>query len=69
MGGRCGFLRGENQEKILQRVADFAIKHKLKWGASKCEVMRVGKHKDEKKDWELGEITIKETESWGSNNK
>ena len=54
----------ENQEKILQRIADFAIKHKLKWGANKCEVMRVGKHKDAKKEWKLGEIMIKETDSY-----
>ena len=49
---------------MLQRIADFAMKHELRWGASKCEVMRVGKHKEPKKEWKLGEITIQETESY-----
>ena len=38
-----------NQEKMLKRIADFAIKHKLRWGASKCKVMRVGKHQDKER--------------------
>ena len=33
----------ENQTKILERVHQFAIKHKIKWGQEKCKVMRVGK--------------------------
>ena len=34
----------ENQEKMLKRVAEFAKKHKLKWGQQKCKVMQIGKN-------------------------
>ena len=54
----------ENQEEILKRVDDFAIRHKLKWGAAKCRVMRIGKHKEEEKDWNLGDVTIKEADTY-----
>ena len=33
-----------NQEQMLNKLAEFAIKHKLKWGQAKCKVMKVGKH-------------------------
>ena len=51
----------EKQKQVLQKVADFATKHKLKWGREKCNVMRVGKHNDEEQEWQLGNMTIKET--------
>ena len=54
----------DNQKKMLQTIANFAIKHKLKWGASKCNVMRVGKHNENQSQWKLGELLIDETESY-----
>ena len=54
----------DNQKKMLNTVADFAIKHKLKWGANKCNVMRVGKHDKKQSQWKLGELTIDETDSY-----
>ena len=35
----------EEQEKMLEKINEFALKHKIKWGADKCKVMRIGKHK------------------------
>ena len=54
----------ENQEKILNRIADFAIKHKLRWGAEKCRVMRIGKHVNGKQKWKLGTLEIEETDNY-----
>ena len=54
----------KKQEEMLQRIAYFAIKHKLKWGASKCQVMRIGKHEETQTEWKNGEIIIAETESY-----
>ena len=51
----------EEQEQILEKLNEFAIKHKLKWGQNKCNVMRVGKHDKTNKQWKLGELTIEET--------
>ena len=36
----------ENQNDMLKRLDNFAVKHKLEWSAAKCKVMRVGKHKN-----------------------
>ena len=33
----------EEQERTLEKLDEFAIKHKLKWGQNNCNVMRVGK--------------------------
>ena len=54
----------KNQEEILKKVHEFSLKHRLKWGQSKCQVMRVGKHVDKPKDWDLGELKIHETTSY-----
>ena len=54
----------ENQKKMLQNVHEFALKHRLIWGQSKCKVMRVGKHNDKPKEWNLGELKIEETASY-----
>ena len=54
----------ENQQKILDRINEFAIKHKLKWGQQKCRVMKIGKHKNESKEWNLGNMNIEECESY-----
>ena len=52
----------EEQEKMLEKVNQFALKHKITWGAEKCKVMRVGRHKDKEKerDWKIGNMAIKE---------
>ena len=55
----------ESQEKMLKRVNDFGVKHKLKWGAAKCNVLKIGKHKDDThNEWKLGEELIKETDNY-----
>ena len=51
----------EEQEEMLMKVNEFAIKHKIKWGQSKCNVMRVGKHKKSEREWKLGDMVIQET--------
>ena len=53
-----------NQEKMLDRIADFAIKHKLRWGADKCKVMRVGKINNETQKWKLGSLEIEESDTY-----
>ena len=54
----------ENQEKMLQDIHDFALKHKLSWGQDKCKVMRVGRHTEESKQWMIGDMPIEETTSY-----
>ena len=54
----------EKQEIVLQKINDFAIRHKLQWGQSKCKVMRVGRHTNAEKEWKLGDLTIQETNSY-----
>ena len=44
----------EQQEETLNTVNEFAIKHKLEWGAPKCKTMEVGTHKEQKSMWKLG---------------
>ena len=39
------------QNKMLERIHLFATKHKIKWGAEKCNVMRVGAHRNKNEDW------------------
>ena len=60
------FATGETeQEEILKRVDEFARKHKLQWGQSKCNVMRIGVHKNnEKKNWNLGTMEIEEATTY-----
>ena len=47
----------ENQKKILAKIDQFARKHKLKWGQSKCKVMKIGKRYVQE-EFELGEMKI-----------
>ena len=55
----------KNQECILKHVNEFAQKHRLRWGQSKCNIMRVGDHKGQKnQEWFLGEMTISEAEEY-----
>ena len=42
----------------------FAIKHKLKWGQAKCNVMRIGKHKSSNNEWKIGDMVIQETKTY-----
>ena len=47
----------ENQKQILARINRFAKNHKLKWGQSKCKVMRIGQeYKPE--EFDLGDMKI-----------
>ena len=41
----------KEQEEILEKVHEFALKHHLVWSQSKCKVMRIGKHTDGPRDW------------------
>ena len=49
---------------MLKKVHEFALKHRLVWGQSKCKVMRVGKHNGEQKEWDLGDLKIQEASSY-----
>ena len=54
----------EQQEKTLQAINNFGVKHKIEWGQDKCKVMEVGRHKEKKKEWKLGEKTIENCKSY-----
>ena len=55
----------ENQKAMLERFDIFAKDHKLQWGGEKCQIMRVGRHpKGEKTEWKIGELPIKETDTY-----
>ena len=54
----------DNQKEMLKRMDEFAIKHKLKWGQNKCNVMRIGKHDKEEEKWLIGDMEIKETQKY-----
>ena len=55
-----------NQEETLKIVNEFALRHKLKWGQSKCRVMRIGTHTKQasKREWLLGKMPIDETTTY-----
>ena len=46
------------QNQTLQFVNEFAVKHKLKWGREKCNVMDVGNGKYKQMKWSLGNLEI-----------
>ena len=50
----------EDQKEILIKLDEFASKHKLQWSKEKCNIMRVGKHKNEAVDWKLGGDSLME---------
>ena len=52
-----------NQHKILDKIDQFAKKHKLKWGREKCKVMKIGKNSDHN-TWKLGEMNIDSCKSY-----
>ena len=54
----------QQQEDTLERVSEFAIKHKLKWGPSKCNVLELGRHTNTKNEWNLGDKKIKGADSY-----
>ena len=54
----------QQQEDTLDRVSEFAKKHKLKWGPSKCNVLELGRHVNTKKEWTLGEEKINGADSY-----
>ena len=44
-----------DQWTVLKDMDSFAKDHRLRWGQSKCQVMKIGKHKrDEKNEWKIG---------------
>ena len=51
----------ENQLRMLNAINEFARKHKLKWGQHKCKVLKIGKHKKENNEWEIGDMPIDES--------
>ena len=48
----------EQQQRTLDMVYEFALKHKLEWGADKCRTMEIGTHAEKRSEWKLGEMTI-----------
>ena len=54
----------EQQEQTLKCMNAFAIKHKIKWGPSKCKVLEIGKHSNIKHKWKLGKEDIEGADSY-----
>ena len=54
----------QEQKEMLQKVNDFAIRHKIRWGVEKCKVVRIGKHRGEKIKWYLGKEEIEEMDHY-----
>ena len=54
----------QQQEDTLKRISNFAIKHKIKWGANKCNVLEIGKHNNTRKEWTLGDQKIKGADTY-----
>ena len=54
----------EELKEILQVIHTFALKHKIKWSQDKCNVMRIGKHKDNETNWKVGDMAIQETNKY-----
>ena len=54
----------QDQEKVLEKVADFAIKHKMEWGVDKCKVLEIGRHRNPRPHWKLGQKIIDGAEDY-----
>ena len=54
----------KQQEDTLKVVDEFAVKHKIEWGAAKSQTMEVGNHKEQRQTWNLGEKVIKKCDSY-----
>ena len=52
------------QENMLKRVDEFAKKNKIRWGRNKCKVMQVGTKKDDREEWQFGDISIGNCEEY-----
>ena len=52
------------QELTLSEVNDFAVRHKLEWGAAKCKTMEIGNKKEKRSSWTLGEKQITKCSSY-----
>ena len=53
------------QMAMLNKIDDFAVRHKLQWGTHKCNVMRVGYHNNQtQKEWMLGQMPIQEATTY-----
>ena len=53
------FAVGDEQQKLtMNHVDQFAVKHKLKWGRDKCNVMEVTSGKHTERKWNLGNLEI-----------
>ena len=53
-----------DEEGMLDEVAEFAVKHKMEWGIDKCKVLEVGRHRNPRKEWKLGEKIIESAEDY-----
>ena len=53
-----------NQQSVLKIVDEFAVKNKLEWGETKCQVMQVGRKCKVPDEWQLGDKKIKNTTSY-----
>ena len=61
----CTVAEGKaQQEKTLDKVHEFALKHKIKWGAHKCNVLEIGRCRKVKETWKLGDEEIKCSDSY-----
>ena len=49
-----------NQSETIEDIDEFAVRHKLEWGAAKCKVMKIGKHGNSSTEWKLGQMTLHE---------
>ena len=52
------------QELTLSEVNNFAVRHKLEWGAAKCKTMEIGNRKEKGSSWALGEKQITKCDSY-----
>ena len=52
------------QEETLKKVHDFAVRHKVKWGSQKCNVLEIGRHREVKETWKLGGEDIKSSDTY-----
>ena len=56
---------GEKQQnETLSFVSDYAEQHKFTWGVDKCSAMELGKHRNVRKEWKLGEETIHHNQNY-----
>jgi hypothetical protein len=54
----------DQQEGTLKFINELSRKHKLQFGAEKCQAMEIGRHRNVRKEWKLGDQIIKHIESY-----